>query len=215
MDGTYVLCMKMVNSAPDLGAVEHAHVTMGVFHSPPSMPPPPVYPPPRWPPSVPPPNLPPEFCITATAAGDGDHWCGASHNVNEYQLSDGQLISNHLGESRAPLDKWKYDDRQHSGWRMCDLDLLGCFQACFAVSFTSCHHVSYGGGESEGCCFLANSPCVGTYRQSDQKFYLTIVECTSRRSLRELAWANTSSIDPSKLRLVDGPSSVSRIQRLS
>lgn len=187
-DGLYTLCMDMAVSNTQLGVVEHAHVTMRVLHRSPMLPP-----------SPPPPSLPPEFCIRVENATAGDSWCGKSLNEHQYQQSDYELIRQRLGESRAPPDKWTVDVRYTGGWRMCDLDLLGCFQACFAIN-ASCNHVSFGGGESGGCCFMSNVPCNGGYRTNDHKFYLSLEDCETRRSLHAMPWVDRDALRVSSLR---------------
>ena len=107
----------------------------------------------------------PQICIARVAAGPGDHWCGKTHNENEYTSDDVDALVA-MGHSAS---NFVFDSK--NGWRLCQATLDECKQACETLG--ECAELNVAGN---GCCFFGPTHCVGTERSNDQKYL--VVACS-------------------------------------
>lgn len=96
------------------------------------------------------------------AAPSDDHWCGKTHNENEYTLADAETLVK-LG---LATNKSQFAIDATSGWRLCGSSLRTCKKACSALG--RCAEMSV----SRKCCFFSRSHCVGKTRKNDHKYLL-------------------------------------------
>ena len=102
--------------------------------------------------------------MTWVAATDpDDHWCGKTHNQDQYDWTDAMALVN-MGFATSEASSFKLGG---AGWRLCGQSLDTCGQACRALG--DCAEMSV---NAKGCCLFGPTYCKGTVRQNDVKYLL-------------------------------------------